>query len=73
MIKWDFFQRYKDDSTSATQSAGYATLTKWKIKIIWSSRYEKIFNKIQYLFMTKKKPLDKMDIEGMYLNKGHLW
>ena len=35
-IKWNFFQGYKDDSTSANQSIWFTTLTKWRIKIIWS-------------------------------------
>ena len=36
MIKWDLFQGQKDDSTSANQSVWFTTLTKWRIKIIWS-------------------------------------
>ena len=42
-----------------------------KNHMIISIDTEKIFNKIQYLIMTKKS-LDKMDREGIYLNKGHI-
>ena len=42
-----------------------------KNHMIISIDTEKIINKIQYIFMTKKT-LNKMDIEGMYLNKGHI-
>ena len=36
MIKWDLLQGCRDDSTSINQSMWYTTLTKWKIKFIWS-------------------------------------
>ena len=36
MIKRDLFQGSKGDSTCTNQSMWYTTLTKWRIKIIWS-------------------------------------
>ena len=47
------------------------TLSEWKIKTtIISVHAEKAFDKVQYLF--KIKTLNKLDIEGMYLNTSDM-
>ena len=47
------------------------TLSEWKIKtIIISIHAEKAFDKVKYLF--KIKTLNKLDIEGMYLNTSDM-
>ena len=38
MVKWDSFWGCKDGSISINQPMGYTTLTKQKIKTIWSSQ-----------------------------------
>ena len=38
MTEWDLFHGYKHGSTSANQSMWYTTLTKQKMKNIWSSQ-----------------------------------
>jgi len=50
MIKWDLFQGCKESLISTSQSVWYTTLTKGRIKIIWSSQetLKKAFNKIQH-------------------------
>ena len=66
MIKWDLSQGCKDFSISANQSVWYITLTYWRIKTISLIDAKKSFDKIQYPFMIKT--LQKVDIEGTYLN-----
>ena len=68
MIKLGLFQECKDSLISANQSMWYTTLTNWKIKkhMIISIDAEKVFDKIQHRFMIKT--LQKMCIEGNYLN-----
>ena len=67
MIKLGLFQRCKDSSIYANQSCEtpYKKL-KDKNHMIISIDAEKVFNKIQHLFMIKT--LQKMGIEGTYLN-----
>ena len=65
MIKWGLSQGFKDSSIYENQSLWYTILTNWKIISIDA---EKVFDKIQHLFMIKKKNLQKTGIEGTYLN-----
>ena len=67
MIKVGLFLECKDSSVYANQSMWYTILTNWKIKnMIISINTEKAFDKIKHTFMTKT--LQKMGIEGSYLN-----
>ena len=36
MIKWYLFQGFRDDSVYTNHSLWYITLTKWRLKTIWS-------------------------------------
>ena len=67
MIKLGLFQECKDSSVYANQSMWY-TINKLKDKnhIIISIAAEKAFDKIQHPVMIKT--LQKMGIEGTYLN-----
>ena len=67
MIKLGLFQGYKDSSIYANKSMWYTILSNWKIKTIWKSvDAEKAFDKIHHPFTIKS--LQKMGIEGTYLN-----
>ena len=68
MIKWDLSQGGKDFSILANQSVPYSTSTNWRIKshMIILIDALKTFDKIQHPFMIKT--LQKMGIEGTYLN-----
>ena len=68
MIKWDLFQGCKGGPTSANQSITmihHFNKMNDKIMVI-SINAEKAFDKIQHPFIMKT--LDKLGIEGMYLN-----
>ena len=60
----------KNGSTSAKWSTWYITLTKGRIKnhTIISINAGEALNKIAHPFMIKKKTLNKMHIERIYLN-----
>ena len=67
MIKWDLFQRCKNGSTSANQSMWYTTLTKWRLKIMWSSQQmQKSIWQIWLPFTIKI--FNKVNIEEIYFN-----
>ena len=66
MIKWDLFQGHKDGSVSANV-IHHINKLKNKYHIIISIDAEKAFDKIQHPFMIKT--LQKVGIEGTYLNK----
>ena len=55
MIQWDLSQRSKADATITNQSVWYMTLTKWRIRTIWSSQQmqKNVFEKIQNPFMIR--------------------
>ena len=38
MIKWNLFWEYKEGLTFANQPMQYTTLTKWRIKVLWSAQ-----------------------------------
>ena len=73
MIKWDSFQGCKDGLRSTIQSMWYITLTKMKDKKSYEylDRCKRAIDKIQHPFMMNT--LNKMGIEGTYLNKGQIW
>ena len=67
MTKWNSSQGCKDGTTVENPSTSYTTSTKRrKQHMIISINAEKAFDKIQYPFMIKT--LNKMGIEGKYLN-----
>ena len=67
MIKWDLSQGCKDSSVYANQSViHHINKLKTKKHMIISIDAEKAFDKIQHPFMIK--PLQKVGIEGTYLN-----
>lgn len=67
-IKWDFFQGCKYGSTFKNQSKliYHVNKTKHKNYMITSIDAEKAVDKIHHPFMTKA--LNKVGIEGMYIN-----
>ena len=74
MIKWDLSQRYKDFSIPANQSMWYIdininNINKFKNQnhVIIPIVAEKSSDKIQHTVMIKKN-IQKVGIEGMYLN-----
>ena len=70
MIEWDLSQGWKVSSISTNQSMWYTTLTNWIMKIILSAQQmqKKLLTKFNLPFRIKKN-LNKVGIEGMYLNK----
>ena len=70
MIKSGLSQGCKDSSIHTNQSMWYTILINWKVKnhMIISIDAEKACDKIQHPFMIWKKALQKMGIEGTYLN-----
>ena len=67
MTKLGLFQGSKDSSIYANKSLWYTMLTNWKQKPYdHLNRCKKAFDKIQHPFMIKT--LQKMGIEGTYLN-----
>ena len=38
IIKWNLFWEYKEGLTFANQPVQYTTLTKWRIKVLWSAQ-----------------------------------
>ena len=68
MIKWGLSQGFKDFSIFTNQSVWYIILINWRIKTTWSSQQtqKKALDKTQYPFMIKT--LQKVGIEGNYLN-----
>ena len=66
MINLGLFQGCKDSSIYANQSMWYTTSTNWKIKPHDLKRHRKSLDNIQHPLMIK--PLQKMGIEGTYLN-----
>ena len=70
MINWDLSQRCKDFSITTNQSVWYTTSTNWRTKTIWSSQcmQKNLLVKLNTNLWLKKKPLQKVDIEGIYFN-----
>ena len=52
MTKWALSQECKDSLISANQSMWYTTLTNWKIKTIWLSRYWFLMDFLSFHFCT---------------------
>ena len=69
----DLSQGCKGGPIFANQWMWYTTLTKWRIKIIWSSQQmqKKTFDKIQHPFMIKKT-LNKVGIEQSEYRIGYM-
>ena len=70
MTKSGLSQGCKDSSIHTNQSMWYTILLNWKVKnhMIISIDAEKAFDNSQHPFMIRKKALQKMGIEGTYLN-----
>ena len=70
MTKWNLFPRCKDSSTQANHSTAYATLIQWRLETSWSPQIdaEKDFDKILSNILWGIKTLNKLSIEGKYLN-----
>ena len=66
MIKLSFFQGYKDSLYTHINAIHHINKLKDKNHMIISIDADKAFDKIQHLFMIKT--LQKMGIEGTYLN-----
>ena len=70
MVKWDSFQGYKDSLTLQNNQHDAPQLKNSQYHMIISIDVEKVFDKIQPLFMIKT--LNNVSIERMHLNTTYV-